>query len=195
MAGKRFAIKIALLEEAVKKIGQLVFALNQQFLDQERMIQIVGERGATEWVQLGPDDIRGQYFINVETGSMLPKDEIAARQEAIQLLQYITPIIGPVIQSNPAVIMPVLRMVLDTFELPGKQEIMDELQSALGMAKEQQQQQQMAEQANMEAQAISALQQQGGAPAEESMNPDVAPPENLQGARADQELALLMGNQ
>lgn len=195
MAGKRFAIKIALLEEAVKKIGQLVFALNQQFLDQERMIQIVGERGATEWVQLGPDDIRGQYFINVETGSMLPKDEIAARQEAIQLLQYITPIIGPVIQSNPAVIMPVLRMVLDTFELPGKQEIMDELQSALGMAKEQQQQQQMAEQAAMEAQALSAMQPQGGAPAEEGMNPDVAPPENLQGARADQELALLMGNQ
>lgn len=186
MAGKRFAIKIALLEEAVKKIGQLVFALNQQFLDQERMIQIVGERGAQEWVKLGPEDIRGEYFIDIETGSMLPRDEIAARQEAVQLLQYITPIISPVIQSNPGVIMPVLRMVLDTFELPGKQEIMDELQKALGVAGEQQQAQMQAEQAATEAQAMNQVQQAQSA---------AQAPETAQGNRADQELALLMGNQ
>lgn len=188
MAGKRFAIKIALLEEAVKKIGQLVFALNQQFLDQERMIQIVGQRGAQEWVKLGPEDIRGEYFIDVETGSMLPKDEIAARQEAVQLLQYITPIISPVIQTNPAVIMPVIRMVLDTFELPGKQEIMDELQSALGGAKqalEQQQQMQTEQtQADMLAQEAGALNQ---------VSQSLQTPETLQGLRADQELASLIG--
>lgn len=185
MAGKRFAIKIALLEEAVKKIGQLVFALNQQFLDQERMIQIVGERGATEWVQLGPEDIRGGYFIDVEAGSMLPKDEIAARQEAVQLLQYITPIITPVIQSNPAVIAPILRMVLDTFELPGKQEIMDELNKALGGAKEVQDQQRAMEQEALQAQAA---QQEAGALAqvEEAMQP--VPPSTAQGRRADLEL-------
>lgn len=188
MAGKRFAIKIAMLEEAVKKIGQLVFALNQQFLDQERMIQIVGERGATEWVQLSPEDIRGEYFIDIETGSMLPKDEIAARQEAVQLLQYITPIISPIIQTNPGVIMPVIRMVLDTFELPGKQEIMDELQKALGGAQETLAQQQMADQAATEAGAISqveqALGQQGAAPE----SAEVTPPSTAQGRRADLEL-------
>jgi len=179
MAGKRFAIKIALLEEAVKKMGQMIFALNQQFLDQERMIQIVGERGAQEWVQLGPEDVRGQYYVDIETGSMLPKDEIAARQEAVQLLQYITPIISPVIQSNPGVIMPVIRMILDTFELPGKQEIMDELQNALGGAQQVIQQQQQAQNAATEAQAIQAVQQA------------IATPETLQGARADQELEQL----
>lgn len=189
MAGKRFAIKIALLEEAVKKIGQLVFALNQQFLDQERMIQIVGERGAQEWVKLGPADIRGEYFIDIEAGSMLPKDEIAARQEAIQLLQYITPIIGPVIQTNPGVIMPVIRMVLDTFELPGKQEILDELNQALGVATEAKQQQQFVERAAAEAGAVNTFQQAQNAQAE------LQTPETLQGARADQELETLVGNQ
>lgn len=178
MAGKRFAIKIALLEEAVKKIGQLVFALNQQFLDQERMIQIVGERGAQEWVALGPEDIRGQYYIDMEAGSMLPKDEIAARQEAVQLLQYITPIISPVIQSNPNVIMPVIRMVLDTFDLPGKTDIMDELNEALGGAAEVQQQQMGAQQALTEAQAI------------DTVRPE--PPTTQQGARADLELESLI---
>lgn len=185
MAGKRFAVKIALLEEAVKKIGYLVFALNQQFLDQERMIQIVGERGATEWVQLSPDDIRGDYFIDVEAGSMLPKDEIAARQEAIQLLQYITPIIEPVIQSNPAVIMPIIRMILDTFELGGKQDIMDELQKALGVAKENVQQQNMAQNAQTEA---ATAQSEAAALAQLSQAAQVQTPETLQGMRSDKML-------
>ena len=190
MAGKRFAIKIALLEEAVKKIGQLVFALNQQFLDQERMIQIVGERGAQEWVELSPADIRGEYFIDMEAGSMLPKDEIAARQEAIQLLQYITPIISPVIQQNPSVIAPILKMVLDTFELPGKQEIMDELNKALGVATEAAQQRQFVERASAEAGAVNTFQQAQNAQLEAQQTP-----ETLQGVRADNELATLIGNQ
>jgi hypothetical protein len=188
MAGKRFAIKIALLEEAVKEIGEMVFALNQQFLDQERVIQIVGQRGAQEWLKLSPDDIRGDFFIDIETGSMLPKDEIAARQEAVQLLQYITPIISPVIQSNPAVILPVIRMVLDTFELPGKQEILDELNSALGQAKQTQQVQAQQEQEVMQAQA-----QQAQATAANQQAQAIQTPETLQGARADQELSALLG--
>lgn len=182
MAGKRMAIKIALLEEAVKKIGQLVFALNQQFLDQERMIQIVGDRGATEWVQLSPEDIRGEYFIDIETGSMLPKDEIAQRQEAVQLLQYVTPIISPVISQNPGVILPVIRMVLDTFELPGKQEILDELNAALGQATEVVQEQNLAETAATEADAIAPVIEAAQA----------TPPETAQGRRADLEAEALV---
>lgn len=184
MAGKRFAVKIALLEEAVKKIGYMVFAMNQQFLDKERTIQIVGERGATEWVKLGPEDVRGDFFIDIETGSMLPKDEIAARQEAVQLLQYITPIIAPIIQTNPGVIMPVLRMILDTFELPGKQEILDELQSALGGAKEALSQQQAME--AQQAQSQQALQE---AQAVNQIQSAFQTPETLQGSRADKELS------
>jgi hypothetical protein len=123
------------------------------------MIQIVGERGATEWVQLSPEDIRGDYFIDLEVGSMLPKDEIAQRQEAVQLLQYITPIIQPVVETSPAIIMPIVKMVLDTFELSGKQEIMDELQRVLGAASQSMQEQVSANTANTEAQALAQVQQ------------------------------------
>lgn len=177
MAGKRFAMKIALIEEAVKKIGYLVFALNQQFLDRERMIQIVGERGANEWVELGPEDIRGDYFIDMEAGSMLPRDEMAEREEAVELLQYITPIIAPVIQTNPGVIMPVLKMVIDTFQLPGKQEIMEELEAALTKASGTMQEQNMANTASAEAGVIGQMQQAQAGPANETE----------QGARADLE--------
>lgn len=197
MAGKRFAIKIALLEEAVKKIGEMVFALNQQFLDQERVIQIVGERGAQEWLKLSPEDIQGDFFIDIETGSMLPKDEIAARQEAVQLLQYITPIISPVIQTNPGVILPVIRMVLDTFELPGKQEILDELNDALGQAKEVKEQEAAQEEQVAQAQAAqseaAALNQVGQAV--QAPEGELAVPNTAQGTRSDLELSTLLGGQ
>lgn len=189
MAGKRFAMKIALLEEAVKKIGELVFALNQQFLDRERIIQIVGKDGADEWLQLGPEDIQGNYHISIEAGSMLPKDEIAARREAVELLQYITPIIGPVIQSNPGVIMPIIQMVLDTFELPAKNEILSQLKEALGVAKETIDRNQAAQNVATEAGALSQLGQleqlQNSQPIEE--------PATLQGERADLEAEAALG--
>ena len=186
MAGKRFAIKIALLEESVKRIGKLVFAMAQQFLDDERVIQIVGERGAEEWVRLSPADIAGDFFIDIETGSMLPKDEIAARQEAIQLLQYITPIITPILGQNPAVMMPIMRMILDTYDLPGKQEILEELESSLKQAAESLQQQQQVAQIAQTAQAAAPLIQQEQA--------EVTAPETAQGTRADlQNEQLLSG--
>lgn len=191
MAGKRFAMKIALLEEAVKKIGQLIFALNQQFLDTDRLIQIVGEKGAREWLELSPEDIRGDYFIDIETGSMLPKDEIAARQEAVQLLQYLNPIIQPVAQQNPAIILPVIRMVLDTFEMPGKQEIIDDLKDALMGAKQQMEAQQQA--ANMLTTAQAA--QTTAAAAQQQMQATQQTPETLQGTRADNELQTLLAGQ
>jgi hypothetical protein len=191
MAGKRFSMKIALLEEAVKKIGQLVFAMDQQFLDQERMIQIVGERGAQEWVQLSPEDIRGQYFIDIETGSMLPKDEIAARKEATELLQYITPIITPVMGQNPEIILPVIRMVLDTFDLPGKSEIVEELKAALGQAKQSLQQQQQAQNAATEASTLNTIAQADQL--NQTPPPPPPPPETAQGQRADLEVERATG--
>lgn len=189
MAGKRFATKIALLEESVKQIGQLIFALNQQFLDKERIIQIVGQEGADEWVKLTPEDVRADYFIDLEVGSMLPKDEIAARKEAVELLQYITPIIAPVLQANPAVMMPIIQMVLDTFELPNKRDILAELQKALGVAKQGMDQDRQAANAATEAQALgqlSAIEQQA-AQAEMQAAELPGDPKTLQGERADLE--------
>lgn len=189
MAGKRFAMKIALLEEAVKEIGQQVFALDQQFLDQETVVQIVGETGANEWVKFTPDEIQGEFNIDIETGSMLPKDEIAARKEAVELLQYITPIISPVIQTNPDIILPVVKMVVDTFQLPGKDEILKDLKQALGVAAENLAEQRQAEQAATQANAIATVEKakQGAAQAAQQAAESVQAPKTAQGERADLE--------
>lgn len=186
-AGKRFSMKIALLEESVRKIGQQVYALNQQFLDKERLIQIVGEDGATKWLKLDPQDIKADCYIDIETGSMLPRDEIAQRQEAVQLLQYITPLVGPILQSNPKVAAPILRMIIETFELPGKNEVMKELNEALGVAAEVQAQQRAAEQSLGQAQ-----QAQAEAGALSTLAPQV--PQTAQGLRADLETEIASGS-
>lgn len=158
-AGKRFAMKTALLEEAVKKIGQLVFALDQQFLSERKIIHVVGERGATEWVDLGPEDIRGNWFIDIETSSMLPKDEVAQREEAVELLQYINPLIGPVVQTNPSVLRPIMKMIMQTFDIPGQDQIMEEVSEVLTSAEQRSQQQQTAQNAQGEADVLNRVQE------------------------------------
>lgn len=156
-AGKRFSMKIALLEEAVKRIGHMIFALDQQFLDNERVIQIVGEQDAVKWLKFTPEDIQGDYFVDIETGSMLPRDEISDRNEAVQLLQYLAPIVGPAARVDPNVILPIIKLVLNTFELPGKQEILTDLQQALGNASQLAAQQAQAQTAQSQAQAINTV--------------------------------------
>lgn len=154
-AGKRFGMKIALLEEAVKKLGQMIYSLNQQFLDKERIIQIVGQQGAAEWVKLGPSDVRADYYVDIETGSMLPKDELAQRQEAIELLQYVAPIVGPAARNTPSVMLPILKLILGTFDLPNMDSIIKELTQLLGVADQMAAQQMQAQNAATEAQAIN----------------------------------------
>lgn len=162
-AGQRFGMKIALLEEAVKRIGQQIYALDQQFLDKERIIQIVGKDGAMQWVKLGPEDVRANYYIDIETGSMLPKDEMAQRNEAIQLLQYISPIVAPAAKVQPSVLMPIMKLILNTFDLPNIQGVIQELSQVLMGADQMLAQQAQAQQAMTEAQAINHTTQAGAA--------------------------------
>jgi hypothetical protein len=88
---------------------------------------------------------------------MLPRDELSDRQEAVQLLQYLAPIVGPAARVDPTVIMPIIKLVLNTFELPGKQEILNDLQQALGAAAQQVQAQNEAQVAQQQAGAVAQI--------------------------------------
>ena len=158
-AGKRFSMKVALLEEAVKKMGKMIYALDQQFLDKQRTIQIVGQDGLQNWIRLGPADVRNDYDIDIETGSMLPKDEVAQRQEAVELLQYVAPIMARAAGTMPSVMFPILKLILGTFDLPNIEDIVKELGQVLGVADQINAQQMQAQNAATEAQAINTTQQ------------------------------------
>jgi peptidoglycan hydrolase CwlO-like protein len=68
-AGARIAAKIRLLEDmGLKELGQFVLDLYQQFITDEKVVRITGDRGA-EWVTITADDIAGEYDVIPEPKS------------------------------------------------------------------------------------------------------------------------------
>lgn len=83
-ANARFNHKIQLLEEALKKLGEMVLALYQQFITDEKVLRVVGKRGE-EFVRVIPAEIAGQYDCVPEAGSTLLIDKQKEREDIMQL--------------------------------------------------------------------------------------------------------------
>ena len=136
-ANARFAHKIQLLEESLKEMGTLVISLYQQFMTSERVIRVVGKNGE-DYVRLKPQDIAGNYDIDVESGSTRPINKEAERQDIVNLKQLMGDIQDPEFQ------MELDKKILDKYD-------MKDLEDSLGQAfekmqAEQQQQQEMQQQ-------------------------------------------------
>jgi hypothetical protein len=62
-ADERFKLKVRLMEDTgLRRLGQLLVALNQQFLTSERAVRILGTEGM-EFINVSPQDIIGQYDV------------------------------------------------------------------------------------------------------------------------------------
>jgi len=83
-ANARFNHKIQLLEEALKTLGEMVLALYQQFITDEKVLRVVGKRGE-EFVRVIPAEIAGQYDCMPEAGSTLLIDKQKEREDIMQL--------------------------------------------------------------------------------------------------------------
>lgn len=83
-ANARFAHKIQLLEEAIKELGSMVLALYQQFITDEKVLRIVGEKGE-EFVRVLPAEISGDYDCEPEAGSTTPIDKQKEREDIMNL--------------------------------------------------------------------------------------------------------------
>ena len=83
-ANARFNHKIQLLEEALKTLGEMVLALYQQFITDEKVLRVVGKRGE-EFVRVIPAEIAGQYDCVPEAGSTLLIDKQKEREDIMQL--------------------------------------------------------------------------------------------------------------
>ena len=83
-ANARFAHKIQLLEEAIKELGSMVLALYQQFITDEKVLRIVGEKGE-KFVRVLPAEIAGDYDCEPEAGSTTPIDKQKEREDIMNL--------------------------------------------------------------------------------------------------------------
>lgn len=70
------------LEEGVERIGRHLLSHVDQFWDQQRQIQIIGENGQWETLMFGRADIKGNTDLKIEAGSAQPRSR-AAKQAFI----------------------------------------------------------------------------------------------------------------
>lgn len=93
----RFKMKLDNLEDSLREFGRQLMALNQQFIDKEMVLRIVGE-GGIKWVTISPDDIKGEFDVDVEAGSTQPVSKSVRRAEARELIATLMPLI-PIAQQ------------------------------------------------------------------------------------------------
>jgi hypothetical protein len=89
-ANARFNHKIQLLEEALKSLGEMVLALYQQFITDEKVIRVTGKKGE-DFVRVIPREIAGQYDCVPEAGSTLLIDKQKEREDVMNLYAIFSP--------------------------------------------------------------------------------------------------------
>jgi hypothetical protein len=118
-ANARFNHKIQLLEEALKTLGEMVLALYQQFITDEKVLRVVGKNGE-EFVRVIPAEIAGQYDCVPEAGSTLLVDKQKEREDIMQLYAVFAP------EPFENLKMELKRKILDKFGMEVLEDALDQ---------------------------------------------------------------------
>lgn len=84
-ANARFSTKLMFFEQvALKKLGEIVYSLYQQFVTSEKIIRVAGTKGQN-FVRLTPADLVGRFDVEPESGSTLEVDSEANQRTYMTL--------------------------------------------------------------------------------------------------------------
>lgn len=75
------------LNRGVSRVALLLVQMMKMYYDETKVVKIIGEEGAIEFVRLNRDDIEDYIEIIVKSGETLPMDKVSLRTEALQLWQ------------------------------------------------------------------------------------------------------------
>lgn len=90
-ANARFAHKVKILEETgLKRLGELIYQLYQQFITKEKVIRIVGPQGE-QFANVTAADISGEYDVMPESDSTLQTDQKEEFSKFLNLFQIVQP--------------------------------------------------------------------------------------------------------
>jgi hypothetical protein len=109
----RAAMKLDGFERFVSEVGKRVLMMCQQFLTDETEVRITGEQGSV-WFDFTPDDIAGEFDFGVVAGSTRPRNDMQTRQDWLQLMQVMGPMLVP---GGPINVPAFLAKVLETFDV------------------------------------------------------------------------------
>lgn len=80
------AIALNIEEMMLRKIGEMMVAMNLQYMTQETVMRIVGQDGAT-FVNVSPEEIRGNFDVMIKAGSTLPVNDAVEKKQTMELFQ------------------------------------------------------------------------------------------------------------
>lgn len=81
----RFRLKIQNIEDMMlKRLGEFMVSMNNQFLSEETTIRIVGEEGK-EFQTIKPEDIKGNFDVSVQAGSTIPGNETIMKKQIMEM--------------------------------------------------------------------------------------------------------------
>jgi hypothetical protein len=107
----RFRYKLDNIEDALREFGKQLISLDQQFIDTQQVVRIVGESGI-QWKTVAPKEIKGEFDIVVEAGSTQPMNKSVRRAEARELLATVAPFAQMGVNINYF-----LKYLLQTYDL------------------------------------------------------------------------------
>jgi len=96
----RAADKLAIIELALSHIARRVVQVMQQYMTGEQMARIATTGGEKLFITYTRDDITGEYDFAIEAGSTQPMNDTIRKNQAVNLLNAMAPLVGTVI--NPA---------------------------------------------------------------------------------------------
>lgn len=154
-AGLRFDVKIMLFEAmGLTRLARLMDMNNQQFIDDQRLIRMVGEEGIEDWRLVGPDEIIGEFDYRPAGPSVDPAaNKELRRNQLIQLMEL------AVATQNPYFdLYELSKTLLESFDLRNTDKLLNSKEEI-----EQEQMEAMLKQQFME-QQMAAQQGQGLSP-------------------------------
>lgn len=139
----RIRLKVQHLENTIGELGNMWLRRIRQFWTNERMVKIIGDMGQTKFEVVKPDDLDGDFEVEVFGGSIMSSNHTAKQQLMVSLAQT---------QGEDGLPMIDRQSLLENMGIPRVKEIVNRI----NMIKQQQMQMQQQQQ---EAQAQMAMAQ------------------------------------
>lgn len=122
MAQRRMLSKKMQFSWSQRRDGEQWIALNQQFIRDTRMIEILGNDGAREFEEIRPEMLQGTYSIELAAmdESLMRQERRAEKTALLQTVIQALPAFAALAQVNPKIQMPNPQALLDdVFEAYG----------------------------------------------------------------------------
>jgi hypothetical protein len=151
-ANQRFNAKLQNLEFGLKNIAELIRDLWLQFATEDLVIRVT-EKDGYQFIKINPEEIRGEYDIRIESGSTVPSNKLQERNEEMNKYNVLTA--NPLVAQSPEALLEVTRGLLEKWQDPAMESIIEALGAKVGEINEEKQKAQMMEEAQRQAQGMA----------------------------------------